>query len=77
VTGRRLRDRRVVFLGAGSAAVGAADRLRAAPVLDGPSEAEARGHLRPVDGDGLPHAGRTDPTPEQRAYARPAERVAD
>src|SRR6478736_4570701 len=41
VTGKRLRDQQIVFLGAGSAAVGVADYLRAALVQDGLSEAEA------------------------------------
>jgi malate dehydrogenase (oxaloacetate-decarboxylating) len=76
VTGRRLRDQRTVFLGAGSAAVGVADYLRAALVQDGLSEAEARGRFWMVDKDGLLHAGRTDLTPEQRVYAQPDERVA-
>jgi malate dehydrogenase (oxaloacetate-decarboxylating) len=77
VTGRRLRDQQIVFLGAGSAAVGVADYLRAALVQDGLSEAEARGRFWLVDKDGLLHAGRTDLTPEQRVYAQPGERVAN
>jgi malate dehydrogenase (oxaloacetate-decarboxylating) len=77
VTGKRLRDQQIVFLGAGSAAVGVADYLRAALVQDGLSEAEARGRFWLVDRDGLLHTGRMDLTPEQRVYAQPAERVAD
>ncbi len=76
VTGKRLRDQQVAFLGAGSAAVGVADYLRAALVQDGLSEVEARARFWLVDKDGLLHAGRADLTPEQRAYAQPAERVA-
>src|SRR6201996_406748 len=76
VTGKRLRDQQIVFLGAGSAAVGVADYLRAALVQDGLSEAEARGRFWLVDRDGLLHAGRTDLTPEQRVYAQPDDRVA-
>ena len=75
VTGKRLRDQQIVFLGAGSAAVGVADYLRAALVQDGLSEAEARGRFWLVDKDGLLHTGRTDLTPEQRVYAQSAERV--
>src|SRR4051794_38644680 len=71
VTGQRLRDQTIVFLGAGSAAVGVADYLRAALVQEGLSEAEARGRFWLVDKDGLLLAGRTDLTPEQRVYARP------
>jgi malate dehydrogenase (oxaloacetate-decarboxylating) len=76
VIGKRLRDQQIVFLGAGSAAVGVADYLRAAIQQDGLSEAEARARFWLVDKDGLLHAGRTDLTPEQRVYAKPVDRVA-
>src|SRR5205823_5552086 len=77
VTRMRLRDQQIVFLGAGSAAVGVADYLRAALMQDGLSEAEARGRFWLVDSDGLLHTGRPDLTPEQRVYAQAADRVAD
>ena len=77
VTGNRLRDQQIVFLGAGSAAVGVADYLRAALVQDGLSETEARGRILMVDKGGLLHSRRTDLTPEQLVYAQSAERVAD
>src|ERR1700754_2302479 len=70
VTGKRLRDQQIVFLGAGSAAVGVADYLRAALVQDGLSEAEARARFWMVDRNGLLHTGRTDLTPQQRVYAQ-------
>jgi malate dehydrogenase (oxaloacetate-decarboxylating) len=76
VTKKRLRDQQIVFLGAGSAAVGVADYLRAAIVQDGLSEAEARRRFWLVDKDGLIHAGRSDLTPEQRVYAQPGDSVA-
>src|SRR5712672_521022 len=69
VTRKRLREQQIVFLGAGSAAVGVADYLRAALVQDGLSEAEASGRFWLVDKDGLLHTGRTDLTPAQRVYA--------
>lgn len=75
VTGKRLRDQQIVFLGAGSAAVGVADYLRAALVRDGLSESEARRRFWLVDKDGLLHSDRAELTPEQRVYAQPAERV--
>jgi len=75
VTGNRLRDQQIVFLGAGSAAVGVADYLRTALVQDGLSETEARARFYLVDKDGLLHTNRTDLTSEQRVYARPAEQV--
>ena len=77
VTGKRLRDQQIVFLGAGSAAVGVADYLRAALVQDGLSETEARSRFWLVDKDGLLHSGRTDLTPEQQVYAQPTARVAN
>jgi len=76
VTSKRLRDQQIVFLGAGSAAVGVADYLRAALVQDGLTENDARARFWLVDKDGLLHSGRTDLTPAQRVYAHPAERVA-
>src|SRR5947209_7566395 len=77
VTGKRIRDQQIVFLGAGSAAIGVADYLRAAMVQDGLSEAEARGRFWLVDTDGIVHTGRTDLTPEQRVYAQPADRISN
>jgi malate dehydrogenase (oxaloacetate-decarboxylating) len=76
VTRKRLREQQIVFLGAGSAAVGVADYLRAALVQDGLSEAEASGRFWLVDKDGLLHTGRTDLTPAQRVYAQPDDRTA-
>ena len=77
VTGKRLREQQIVFLGAGTAAVGVGDYLRAALVQDGLSNAEARGRFWMVDKDGLLHTGRTELTPEQLVYAQSAERVAN
>jgi malate dehydrogenase (oxaloacetate-decarboxylating) len=77
VTGKRLADQQIVFLGAGSAAVGVADYLRAAMVQEGVSQLEARSRFWMVDKDGLLDASRGDLTPEQRVYAQPIERVAD
>jgi malate dehydrogenase (oxaloacetate-decarboxylating) len=76
VTGGRLRDQQIVFLGAGSASTGVADCLRAAMVAEGLSENEARGHFWMVNRHGVLHSGRTDLTPAQRVYAQPVERAA-
>ncbi len=76
VTGKKLRDQVIVFLGAGSAAVGVADYLRAALVQDGLTPSEARSRFWLVDKDGLLHSGRTDLTAEQRVYAQPVECIA-
>lgn len=76
VAGRTLRDQTIVFLGAGSAAIGVADYLRAAMIVEGLSDAEARRRFWIVDVDGLLVDTRGDLAPEQRVYARAAEDVA-
>ena len=75
VAGRSLREQTIVFLGAGSAAIGVADTLRAEMVAEGLSDAEARRRFWVVDVNGLLVDGRTDLAPEQRVYARAAEDV--
>jgi malate dehydrogenase (oxaloacetate-decarboxylating) len=76
VAGRKLRDQTVVFLGAGSAAIGVADTLRAEMAAEGLSDAEARRRFWIVDVNGLLVDARTDLAPEQRVYARAAGEVA-
>jgi malate dehydrogenase (oxaloacetate-decarboxylating) len=76
VAGRPLAQQTVVFLGAGSAAIGVADYLREAMTGDGLTDAEARRRLYVVDAEGLLVDTRTDLTPEQRVYARDAAEVA-
>ena len=75
--GGRLRDQRIVFLGAGSAAIGAADALRAAMVEEGLDETSARARFALVNRGGLLYAGRTDLKPEQQVYATAQEGVRD
>ena len=77
VAGGSLKDQRIVFLGAGSAGIGVADYLRAALVVDGLSETDARRRFWIVDKEGLLHDGRTDLAAEQRVYAQPAASLAD
>jgi malate dehydrogenase (oxaloacetate-decarboxylating) len=77
VAGAPLKDQEIAVLGAGSAAIGVADDLRAALVSEGLSEEDARRRFWVVDKDGLLVASRTDLAPEQRVYAQPDERVAD
>ncbi|ODA32647.1 NAD-dependent malic enzyme [Planctopirus hydrillae] len=75
VTGKPLHEQQIVFLGAGSAAVGVADYLRAALVQDGLSEAEARQRFWMVDKDGLLHSDRHDLSPEQQVYAQDSAKL--
>jgi malate dehydrogenase (oxaloacetate-decarboxylating) len=70
LTGSRLRDQRLVFLGAGSAGIGVADFVRAAMQDEGLSPDEALSRFWVVDKDGLLHKGRTDLSAEQAPYAR-------
>jgi len=77
VAGKSLKDQQIVILGAGSAALGVADFLRAAMREEGLSEREAQGRFWIVDSKGLLHSGRTDLTAEKLHYAQPAERVAE
>jgi malate dehydrogenase (oxaloacetate-decarboxylating) len=77
VSGSRLKDQQIVFLGAGSAAIGVADYLCNAMVGDGLSEAEVRQRFWIVDRKGLLRTGRTDMTPEQKVYAQPSESLND
>jgi len=76
VAGRGLREQTIVFLGAGSAAIGVADYLCSALVVEGLSDAEARRRFYVVDVAGLLVDTRTDLTPEQRVYARDAAEIA-
>ncbi|MFI5180525.1 MAG: NAD-dependent malic enzyme [Thermoanaerobaculia bacterium] len=76
VSGGRLRDQTIVFLGAGSAAIGVADYLRTAMRGEGLTEEEARRRFYVVDIEGLLVDTRSDLTAEQRVYARPAGEIA-
>ncbi|WP_055489626.1 NAD-dependent malic enzyme [Streptomyces sp. TP-A0356] len=76
VAGTPLTDQRLVVLGAGSAAVGVADMIRAALVEEGLSPQEAARRFWFVDVDGLLVASRTDLSDEQRVYARADDEVA-
>ncbi|MGR6974620.1 NAD-dependent malic enzyme [Streptomyces cynarae] len=77
VAGTPLTEQRLVVLGAGSAAVGVADMIRAALVDEGLSEKDAADRFWFVDVDGLLVDSRDDLTDEQRVYARADDEVAD
>ena len=76
VTGKDLKDQQIVILGAGSAATGVADGLRAAMTEEGLSEEQARSQLWLVNSKGVLHSGRKDLTAEQMIYAQPQNRIA-
>ena len=77
ITGKSLADTRVLFFGAGEAAVGIADLITASLVADGLPEAEARKRCWLVDSKGLVVASRTDLTDHKRKYAHEHAPVAD
>ena len=76
-TGTRMRDQRVVILGAGTAGVGIADLLRDAMVRDGLSHEEATRRIWCLDRQGLLTDDRLAALHDfQPPYARPAGEVA-
>jgi malate dehydrogenase (oxaloacetate-decarboxylating)(NADP+) len=71
VTGGKLRDHRVLFLGAGSAGIGIADLIASAMTLDGLTEDQARSRIALFDINGLLESSRTDLFDFQKPYAHP------
>ena len=73
ITGQRLADQRVLFLGAGEAAIGIAHNIVACLVENGLTPAEARQHCWFVDSKGLVVHGREGLTEHKApfAHARP------
>jgi malate dehydrogenase (oxaloacetate-decarboxylating)(NADP+) len=69
IKGEKLKDQRVLFLGAGSAGVGIADMIASAMKLEGLSEEQARTRISLFDVNGLLELSRTDLISEQRVYA--------
>lgn len=70
---RKLREQRIVILGAGSAAIGISDQIVAAMMAEGTSELDARSRLWLVDSQGLVQTGRTKVEPFKQKYAQPIE----
>jgi malate dehydrogenase (oxaloacetate-decarboxylating)(NADP+) len=77
ITGGKLTDQRVMFLGAGSAGLGIAKLFCAELQTLGLSEAEARKQVALFDINGLIEHSRTDLTETQKLYARPAKPCKD
>lgn len=75
LTHTKLREQRIVILGAGSAAIGICDQIVAAMMVEGAAELEARAKLWLVDSQGLVHTGRTKVEPFKQKYAQPTERT--
>jgi malate dehydrogenase (oxaloacetate-decarboxylating) len=77
VARKSFKEHQIVFVGAGSAAIGVADYLRVAMVEEGLSENEARARFWIVDKDGLLDSDRRDLSDEQKSYARDRNEIAD
>jgi malate dehydrogenase (oxaloacetate-decarboxylating) len=75
VAGKNMKDHQIVFVGAGSAAIGVADYLRIAMIEVGLSEKEARARFWIVDKDGLLDSDRRDLSDEQKIYDRDRNEV--
>jgi malate dehydrogenase (oxaloacetate-decarboxylating) len=77
VKGERIRDQRIVLLGAGSAAMGICAQLVAAMMLEGATESQAMGNICLVDSKGLVHDQRGELDSFKSAYAQPLTRFAE
>jgi malate dehydrogenase (oxaloacetate-decarboxylating) len=77
VAQKGIKEHQIVFVGAGSAAIGVADYLRVAMVEGGFSENQARARFWIVDKDGLLDSDRQGLSDEQKVYARARNEIAD
>ena len=77
VTGGKLKEQKLLFLGAGEAATGIADLVVSAMVADGASEADARGQIWLVDSRGLVVKDRAGLNAQKLRYAHAHAPVGD
>jgi malate dehydrogenase (oxaloacetate-decarboxylating)(NADP+) len=77
ITGRKLKDQTLLFLGAGEAGLGTGDLAVSAMVEEGLSETEARSRCWFVDSKGLVVKSRKDLSGHKVDYAHEAEFVTD
>ena len=77
VAQKNMKDHKIVFVGAGSAAIGVADYLRFAMIEEGLSETEARARFWVVDKDGLLDSDRRNLSNEQKTYVRDRNEIAN
>jgi malate dehydrogenase (oxaloacetate-decarboxylating) len=76
ITGKRMREQRVVFAGAGASAQGISDLLVSAFMEDGLTRDEAVRHIWTTDSRGLVGADRPKLEQFKATYARPTEELA-
>jgi malate dehydrogenase (oxaloacetate-decarboxylating)(NADP+) len=77
IKGTRLKDEKVLFLGAGSAGIGIADLIVSAMQKEGLTLEQARARISLFDVHGLLEPSRTDLEDYQRRYAHPHEPTKD
>lgn len=77
IKGERVRDQRILFLGAGAAGTGIATLLVSVMRREGLSESEARGRIWLFDVNGLVTADRDDLLPFQKPFAHAVPPVPD
>jgi malate dehydrogenase (oxaloacetate-decarboxylating)(NADP+) len=77
ITGGRMRDQRVLFLGAGSAAIGVAEMIVSAMEMEGLGREAARERVSMFDVNGLLEPSRTDLLEEQKSFAHAHEPTRD
>lgn len=77
ITGGKLRDQKILFLGAGEAGIGIGDMISSALVTEGLSEREARKQCWFVDSKGLVVKTRSDLTDYKLPYAHDYEYLGD
>jgi malate dehydrogenase (oxaloacetate-decarboxylating)(NADP+) len=77
ITGRPLKDQKILFYGAGAAASGIANLIVSAMQTEGLSEEQARGHCWFVDSKGLVVKSRTDLAEHKKPYAHDYPCIAD
>ncbi len=77
ITGNKLRDQKILFLGAGEAGIGMADMIGSAMVAEGLSQEEARRRCWFVDSKGLVVKNRGDLSEYKLLYAHDYEYVSD
>ncbi|MBI1279770.1 MAG: oxaloacetate-decarboxylating malate dehydrogenase [Anaerolineaceae bacterium] len=77
ITGQRLSEQTILFLGAGEAGIGIGNLIASAMVSEGLSLEQARQRCWFVDSKGLVVAGRSDLAEHKRAFAHKHEFVAD
>ena len=77
ISGTKLKDQRILFLGAGSAGIGIANMIVEAMVDEGLKQEDAPKQIALFDVHGLIEPSRDDLSPSQKVYAHKAEPTKD